>query len=229
MEFLVDEKKVRLNPYNMKFSKCIGQGSSAKVYLIGDEAYKLYKPYCGKELITKAKIELFKQVPTKRIILYDKAILDKKRVLQGVVSKYIEDLGIDKFMGSSKQQVLDSINYLIEDAIRLGDYGILLNDVSIENSSFNDGIYFIDSGRYQTINETGYDSNITISYNISTINEFIISQIFGKWALTKYKNNGKKIRDEYLLALSKGESIEEHLFSDMCDETIDQYVKRKVK
>ena len=81
MEFLIDGKKVRLNPYNMRYSPLIGEGTKARVYLIGEKAYKLYKPFCDTELMTKEKIDYLKEIPTKRVILPESPILDKTRYI----------------------------------------------------------------------------------------------------------------------------------------------------
>ena len=60
MVFLIDGKKVRLNPYNMRYSEKIGETVNSAVYLINGKAYKLYKPYGKKELITKDIIKYYK-------------------------------------------------------------------------------------------------------------------------------------------------------------------------
>ena len=98
MEFLIDGKKVRLNPYNMRYSPLIGEGTKARVYLIGEKAYKLYKPFCDTELMTKETIDYLKEIPTKRVILPKSPILDKKRRLKGYISKYIVDFGISLYL-----------------------------------------------------------------------------------------------------------------------------------
>ena len=59
MEYLVENKKIRLNPYHMKYSKEISKvkGTTADVYLIKDKAYKLYRLPYSKEPITKEIID----------------------------------------------------------------------------------------------------------------------------------------------------------------------------
>ena len=75
----VDNKKIRLNPYNMKYSKEIStvKGTTSDVYLINDKAYKLYRLPFLSEPINKETIQVMKTIKTKRIILPENAILNK--------------------------------------------------------------------------------------------------------------------------------------------------------
>lgn len=230
MEYLVDNKRIRLNEGNMKFSKKIGEGSCAKVYLIKGEAYKLYKPYAQmeNELMTKQNIEYLRNIYTKRIILPRAAILDKKRNLRGMISKYVENLGIYEFMESGKDVVIDSLKYLQEDAVVLGDCGVLINDASDENTSFNKGLYLIDCGRFMIRSDDNI-GNIAISYNIDTINEYFIDRIMAKYAYSELFSNPSFFRREYYSILSKGISIDEYLKDDMIEDTFGEYIKRKVR
>lgn len=224
MQYLIDEKKVRLNPYNMKFSTKLGETINSKVYLINGQAYKLYKPYSSKESITKEKIEHYKTISTKRIILPQKSILDKKRNLQGYISKYIEDLGITYFMKQDINQTLNELKLLQEDFILLGENNILVNDASYDNTNFNQGLYIIDCGKFQY----GIDENISISYNLDNFNEYIINEIIIKYG-RNIKGNIRKLRKEYISKISKGIDILEYIEQDKKEQNLHSYIKRKVK
>lgn len=231
MEYRIKNKKVRFDPYNMKYSKNLGnnRGSTADVYLINGDAYKLYRPYCSTtELMTKEKVNYFKGIPTKRIVLPKESILDKKRNLRGYISKYIEDLGYDNLLNLDKSSLIDELKILREDFILLGDYGVLVKDSNLGNTVFHNGCYLIDCGRYLTGDETGYDANISISCNLDEFSQYLIYQIFG----ICIKNNGylsklKEIRKEYF-SLDNNSMID-YLSFDMIEDNLGQYLKRKIR
>lgn len=55
MIYLLENKKIRLNPYNMRKDKHLGTGTTTTTYLIDGKVFKLYNPYNEPELLTKKK------------------------------------------------------------------------------------------------------------------------------------------------------------------------------
>ena len=51
MEFIVNGKKVRYNPYNMKKDRLLGDGMEVEAYQVGDKAVKFFKRYPGKSIL----------------------------------------------------------------------------------------------------------------------------------------------------------------------------------
>ena len=222
MVFLIDGKKVRLNPYNMRYSEKIGETVNSAVYLIGGKAYKLYKPYGQKELITKDIIKHYKNIPTEKIKLPTSPILDKKRRLQGYISEYVKDLGIEQFMKQDIKTSLSELKLLENDFILLGEHNILVNDANYENTVFNKGANLIDSGRFQK----GQDENISISYNQEAFNEYLINQIICKY-IRLLKKSPKNLKKEYLKQISQGINLLDYIEKDAKEENLDEYLKRK--
>ena len=220
MEFLIDGKKVRLNPYNMRYSPLIGEGTKARVYLIGEKAYKLYKPFCDTELMTKKKIDYLKEIPTKRVILPESPILDKKRRLKGYISKYVVDFGIEKFMLKDIDITLKELEKLYDDFLTLGDYKVLVNDASYANSVFNDGIYIIDCGRFE-INDS-----ISRFNNIQMFNDYIMGSLF----TTYCRINGinfSRLKQKYSDMYSQIDLVS-YLEDDVGEaKNLDEYLRRK--
>lgn len=147
---------------NMNDHKCIGKGTMARVYLIDGKAYKLYFPFSFPENITKEKISLYKTIPTKRIILANQPLLNKKGKIRGYISQYIKNLGMENFLQLEKSKILEELKILREDFILLGEYGVKTDDINIENTIFHDGLYFIDCGRFKISDETKHAEYVKI-------------------------------------------------------------------
>ena len=223
MEFIVDHKRIRLDPMHMRFSKQIGKGTSACVYLIGTNAYKLYHPYGSKEKITKEKIEYFKKIPTKQIILSKEAILDKKRNLCGYISPYIEDYGTDSFLELSKERVLEGSYGLLQDFMLLGDYRVLVNDANVNNTVYHDVPYLIDCGRFSYQDMEDIDENRAISYNIDNFNLYFVRDLLAGGNLSF----SRKLMNEYFFKLREEIHVLDYFENDMKEETLGAYIKRK--
>ncbi len=229
MIFFVNGKKERLNPYHMKFSPCIGETINSKVYLVKGKAYKLYQPYT-QEKMTKEKVDILRRIKTKRIILPESAILNKRRECCGTVAPYIENLGKENLLEFSKEKLLEELLLLHKDALLLSDYCVSVNDLSFDNTSFHDGIYPIDFGRFNTKEETQLDENLTFSYNFDQVNEFFYNQILCKLIKEEYTmQKANLVRKEILSFLAKGNSVWDYIEKQMHQESLREYIKRKGK
>ncbi len=212
---------------NMNDHKCIGKGTMARVYLIDGKAYKLYFPFSFPENITKEKISLYKTIPTKRIILANQPLLNKKGKIRGYISQYIKNLGMENFLQLEKSKILEELKILREDFILLGEYGVKTDDINIENTIFHDGLYFIDCGRFKISDETGYDSVTTTAYNLDDFDHYFLYDLMCMYGVdeTKHAEYVKIYKDN----LSKDVEILDYLQEDMTQkENFGQYVKRKV-
>lgn len=227
----VDNKKIRLNPYNMKYSKEIStvKGTTSDVYLINDKAYKLYRLPFLSEPINKKTIQVMKTIKTKRIILPENAILNKKRIIIGTISPYIADLGRDNLLSLSKRQFISEIKFLQEDCISLGEESIGVRDLILSNFVFNNGIYFIDVGKFNILDN---DPNIVISENIERFNTFFIHSflipMINKYSKNKSKTSSK-IMDDFYRDLRRQVSIPQILEEDFQEETFEKYLIKKAR
>lgn len=228
MIYLLGNKKIRLNPYNMRKDKHLGTGTTATTYLIDGKVFKLYNPYNEPELLTKEKIKLYKSIPTKRIMLAKEPLLNKKRQLRGCVSEYIEDLGKDNLSIQPKSKIIEELKILREDFILLGESGVIVHDAILKNTIYNNGAYLIDSGRYQTVNELTEEFEVDpVSINIETFSEYLINELlkFQGFVPTDYA----RFKEE--LSFYESEGIESlcYIEYDMSEnETFGEYTKRKV-
>ena len=227
----VDNKKIRLNPYNMKYSKEIStvKGTTSDVYLIDGKAYKLYRLPYKSEPIDKETIKVMKTIDTKRIILPENAILNKKRVIIGTISPYIADLGRDNLLSLSKKQFISEIKFLQEDCALLGEKSIKVRDLLLSNCVFNNGIYFIDVGKFHILDK---DPNIVISENIDSFNIFFIHSFLIPMINSYSKNKSKtctKIMDDFYDNLRNQKSIPEILEDDFQEENLEKYLIKRAK
>ena len=233
MEFLINGKKVRYNPYNMKKDILIGEGLEADAYQVGDKVVKFFKRYPGKEiLLTKSSIEKMKKINTKRILLPTDALLDKKHNLRGYEMNYIEDLGKDNYFNLNKDRLKEENKLLREDVEILSDNNLLLEDLLPKNTVYNNGLYLIDPGSYQF--DSSLDTNQTYGINIEKINEYLIFDVLRNYHLVKhskfdnYKSYAfsKEINKEYNNS-GKKDVIE--FLSDIEADNLKDFVERRIK
>ena len=229
MQCFVGDKKIRLNPYNMKYSSEISKikGTTSDVYLIDEKAYKLYRlPYL-KESLTKELIETMKSLKTKRIITPENAIFNKKHIVIGTVSPYIKDLGEKNLLTLNKKQFISEIKFLQEDFILLGEKKIKVVDLFLRNFVFNNGIYFIDVGKFKFLSA---DENIVISINLDELNTFIIER-FLLPLISIYSNNkmqsSNKLKEDYYGSLRKSIPITEIIDRDFTENTLEKYLIKR--
>ncbi len=228
MIYLLDNKKIRLNPYNMRKDKCLGTGTTATAYLIDGKVFKLYNPFKEPEFLTKEKIELYKKIPTKRIMLAEASLLNKKRQLRGCVSEYVENLGKDNLSIQPKSKIIEELKILRKDFITLGKYDVIVHDAILKNTIYNNGAYLIDCGRYQTLAEL--EENLCsdpVSTNIDTFNEYLVNE------LLKFQgfNPNEYARFKEEISFYENEGVEALCFIeyDMSEsETFGEYAKRKI-
>lgn len=229
MECLVNDKKIRLNPYNMKYSEEIStiKGTTSDVYLINNKAYKLYRlPFCS-ENITKEMITTMKSLKTKRIVLVEDAILNKRHVVIGTISPYIKDLGRNNLLALSKEKFIDEVKFLEEDCLILADKNIKVVDLFLRNFVFNDGMYFIDVGKFRFLDLA---SDIVSSINKDEFREFFIDRFLIPLVATYTKDkalSSSKIKEDFYGNLRKSISLIETLKEDFTEENLEKYLIKR--
>lgn len=232
MQFYVNGKKERYNPYNMKKDKFLGEGMEAKVYKIDDKAVKFFKQYTGKKIIlTKDSVEKMKNIYTKRILLPTDALLDKKHNLRGYKMDYIEDLGEDSYFDLDKEKLREENELLREDIELLSDNKVLIEDLIKENTSYHNGIYLIDPGSYQF--DSILDANQVYGINMDLINHYLLFEVIRNYHLEKHRkfNNyasydfSREINKEYNRS-GKNDVIE--FLSDIEEDNLKDFIERRV-
>lgn len=230
MIYLNGGKTIRKNPATDGRSDVIGIGSTARVYLVDGDAYKIYNSSQNMEFMTREKIAYLKSIPTKRIILPKDDILDWRRKLCGYVSNYIENLGLTSFVEQEKQVIIDELKFLRDDFLLMGDYNVSVYDAICDNTVFNRGAYLVDCGRFKTGKESGYDRESTIEYNKEAFDQYLVFELmeacvdsFGE------KVAFDRLSDEYFFYAEEGVSMLDYLEYDMGKENLFQYVNRKIR
>lgn len=228
MVYFENNKKVRYNPYNMKYDKKIGSGLESDCYLINGEVVKLYNDYCQKIRLNKVEIEQMSKINTRRIIMPSVALLDKKKKAKGYKMKYINSLGYDSFYKMPKNKLTEELKILEDDVNLLTDNDVLLDDICITNTIFNNGAYLIDPGSY-TINNL----ICTKEMNRDRINEYLI-YLLVEYAVIKYGKESYNIliNIRRRLFLKKYYDIMDYLKDNLefnnLDELVD-YEYKKIK
>ena len=233
MQFFIDGKKVRYNPYNMKKDKKLGSGKEADVYKIGNQAVKFYKPYCNKVRLSKKDVEKLREIDTKRILLPNTALLDKKHQIRGHKMDYIEDLGIDSFFNLDKESLKKELNYIRDDINKLSENGVVINDISEpSNTIYHNGIYLVDPGSYK-LNKVSKNENIrTFGINIENINMYLIYTVIENYTLVHTKKVRKEqvAHDVNLEYLQRGRiDMLDFLENSLEEETLSEYVDKKIE
>lgn len=233
MQFYVNGKKERYNPYHMKKDKFLGEGKEAKVYQIDDKAVKFFKQYTGKKIIlAKDAVEKMKNIHTRRILLPTDALLDKKHNLRGYKMDYVEDLGIDSYFSLNKYKLQEENELLREDIEVLSDNKVLIEDLIHVNTSYHNGLYLIDPGSYQF--DSSMNANQVYGINMDTMNNYLIQEVIRHYHLVKYSklnnymsyNFSREINKEYNRS-GKNDVIE--FLSDIEEDSLAEFVDKRIK
>ena len=150
----------------------LGEGREGKVYLINDEAIKIYNYTCDKRRLNKEDATKLSKIKTKRILTPTRIFLDKEKEIKGYSTKYIENLNINNLLILKRELLLEELSILKEDLLLLSDNNILVEDFNKDNTCFNNGIYLIDPGSYEC--DYDLDKNQILGKNIEIMNEFLL-------------------------------------------------------
>ncbi len=230
--WLKENKKVRYNVnYNMQKDRLIGEGLEGKVYLIKGYAVKFYKPFCTKARLNKNDALYLSNITTKRILTPNDILLNKKRKIEGYKTQYIDDLGLDNLLYLNKDNLKEELNLLKDDVILFCDNCILLDDLSVDNVSFHNGIYLTDPGSYKKVDN--FDEIVTYALNMERIAEFLLSQILyvSVCNLTNDRKKYKVLKENILSGYKESmyPNLLEYLVDDIKEENLGEYIKVKTK
>lgn len=230
MQYYVNGEKLKNNLYK----NYIGKGIESKAYKIDDKVIKIFRMFPGKKVVmTKESIEKMKQIPTKRILLPTNSLLDKKNKIRGYQMNYVASYGIDSYFNLDKDKLIKEHQLLKDDIKILSESGILINDLIIENTVYSNGLYLIDPGSYMFHDNIGF--NYAYRSNLDCFDRYLIYEILFNYHFNNYNNSkhfasslsfSNEINLEY--NKSKKEGILE-FFSDIEEDTLGQFVKRKVR
>jgi len=232
MEYLVENKRVRYNPYNMKKDRYLGEGMEGTVFEIDGYAIKFYKPICNKIRLNKEEVLFLSNIKTKRILtpLKEKILLNKRRELMGYGTEYIEDLGLDNLLELPSDSLKEELQIIKDDVSILSNNSVLVSDFCLLNLSFNNGIYVIDPGSF-TPSKT-LDPLNAYTLNIQEVNEFLILALLSEivYYLTNSRMKSRKIKKKILYDYyekQKYPDLIEYLTDDIKSENLKDYVMVK--
>lgn len=212
----------------------IGKGEEAKVYHKGDVAYKCYHHIAWCSRLLPEDVSFLQGIYTDCILLPQTTLYNIFGDFCGYTTRYIEDLGLLHFMGVPTNVVLRNFKLLSNDARVLGENRVLVSDfmpkdTRVRNYSFNEGLYFVDPGKY-FIN---YDSEREkiVKRNKDLIDNFLFFRVLNKFCKEQFGDYGydfSKLYSSLSEARDNDVSFLEYIACDIKEDNLEDYVKRKV-
>ncbi len=225
MEYIVDGKTVRYNPFHMKESLFLGSGEEGSCYKIGPYAVKFYSLFCSKMRLKKETALSMTQIETERILLPRKLLLNKRHQMQGYYTSYVEELGKDSFYQLNRERLQEEFQKLSSDLDVLASSNVLLGDLILKNTVFHEGIYLVDPGSYSFSLEA-------LGKNEDTFNEYLEWHILAKRARffcnELYPAKFMSFFQEERKVASYSSTLT-YLQDTMKEENLDTYLKKKIK
>lgn len=230
LKFVVNKRGPRLLfPWNY-----IGQGGEAKVYRKKNLAYKYYRILNFDERLSWDDVQLLKEISTKRILLPQDTLYTVFGKFKGYTTQYVQDLGLVHFMQLPTKVILDEFNLLQEDNRTLSEKKIVISDLMsrdyrVCNYSFNQGVYFVDPGKfYQDERLTAEEVRFI---NQCEMDDFLYFRVFSRYAneeigkdIYNYDNLWQLKKD----AKDVGESFMDFISRDIKENNLESYIKRKI-
>ena len=219
MEVLIDNDLNELDKLDY-----LGSGMEGMVYRYYDEAIKVYKTDCSKYILDVDTASRLSLIETSRILLPRRIVYSPEDgSFLGYTTKYIEKGPKSDVFRKNVNRFCDELDVLRDDITLLSNDKVLLEDLIIGNTVFNNGsIFLIDPGSYRFIN--GSEDDVLYS-NLWEFRDFIAYDLLGSVA---YSRRRKELIKEIFLGYEM----------DVCDimretttvgETVKQYVKRITK
>lgn len=212
----------------------IGKGGEAKVYRKGDLAYKYYHLFKLNERLSLDEVQKLEKIMTKRILLPQDTLYTILGKFKGYTTQYVKDLGLLHFMMLPTDLVIDEFNLLKEDNYILSQEQIVISDLmprsyQICNHSFNYGLYFIDPGKFYR--DTQLSSDEVFLMNQSKIDDFLYFRVLSSYAnqeIGRYYYDYAKLYQIKQEVCYKGDSLMDFIASDIKEDNLSEYVKRKI-
>ena len=230
LKFVISRNGPRvLFPWNY-----IGRGTEGKVYRKGELAYKYYhkSSYCSRLTLEDTKI--LENIITNRVLLPRDTLYTYLGEFRGYTTQYIKNLGLFHYMELPTALILQDFHLLTCDCEVLGRknflvYDFMPRDERVRNYSFNQGLYFVDPGKYHM--DFSLSEEEAILENKKSIERFLYYRVISKYVNEKF---GHGLYDYDRLRQFK-DIMEEHpgllmnyIRSDIKEDNLKEYVKRKV-
>ncbi len=172
----------------------IGEGMDTNVFKKNNIVYKIIKPN-GNIHLSLLTAKYLQQIETKRILLPENIIIDKKGYLIGTTSTYIKKNGKVNILDLDKESFIKEIQFLEKDLDLLTRKKVVVRDLNLSNSVYNGkNIYFVDYGAYteeKNISFKQYPLDIVNRRNLfySLIDDILIPKITTELSSKVLANN----------------------------------------
>ena len=231
LQIFCDKRKFQYDGHVLKRGireyKPKGEGLESKVYKINNRvAFKIYKDTYDKAKIDEKMINELSQIDTNRIVLPNNIIKTEQGKTKGYSMDYIEESNTE-IIDFSKEQLVKELSLLKEDLIELGENNVEIGDLREENTISNDdSFYLIDCGDYLKRDEE------TTKTNIQFFNDYMVGEVLTELVFEESKDilDGVELLQNIRSYLYEGNYIGDYFDEELKeDESINEYVKRKVK
>ena len=224
MEFFINNKKYSYTEDELNLRLISDEGTEGNVYDIKGEAVKIYKEYCRKIRLTEEDVERLKSYNTKRLLLPIQTVYDENKKFNGYTTKLINSANKATIGKMKMTKMLEEMDLLKEDVKLLTNDNITVEDLSLDNIVYGNGIYVCDPGSY--VKEKVLSKREVERENKYNLNNLFIDEIFGLCCkLTKKQ----KLKLKELV--TSGEYLSEIFFCEDINykESTSQFIKRITK
>lgn len=145
-------------------------GIESSVYKYKELAFKVFKAYSNRLHLSKNDIEYMSKINTRRILLPKYAIREEESIgkIDGYAMEFIS--GNENILDTLIYDLLNELEYIETDIKVLSEYLVSIQDLTLKNYVYSNGLYLIDPGSYGV----GKIDNLKICYdlvNIETLSE----------------------------------------------------------
>lgn len=203
MRLYINEKMVIIFP---KLLSKIDSGLQGIVYKYKGKTLKI--PYDHSNIfdihddLSAKDCEYLKKINTKRIVLPDDSLIDRKGSLRAYTMEYITKNDIDSLFNISKNKFLEELYAVREELKLLSENNVKVHDFMTKNFMYDGMFRFVDCGRFviRTDNLEKMDTDIIEGITEDNNNEFedfVIRSLFFKDKIVSSKEFtevGEKIK-----------------------------------
>ncbi len=212
-----------------QFNIC-GMGNEGVVYKEGERVLKVYHPRILKDRLDLDTAIKLRKIQTDRIIFPgnddDSLLLDENRNLVAYKSIYIRNLGIKYLLEWDICHLKKEAKILRNDIKILSENNVRTDDFHFGNFSFNKGIYFIDPGSFEFINNSSKD--FIYKDNMFRFNRWLLYEIIygGKYYFTHNKREAKATAMNVYNRYSKSDypDVVEFIDKEIKEKTLAKYL-----
>lgn len=212
----------------------IGKGTEGKVYRKKDFAYKYYHRFSYCSRLSLEETQLLENISTNRILLPRDTLYTCFGKFQGYTTHYIQNLGLLHYMGLPTELIVRDFHLLNCDCEALGKknvviYDLMPKDYRVQNYSFNQGLYFVDPGKYHM------DSSLlrekAILENKKSVEQFLYYRVISRY-VNEVIGHGSYTYDKLqpfreVMSEHPGQLFD-YISSDIREDNFADYVKRKM-